>query len=85
MGIPQFWRLTSQNYKLVGEVCTRCGNAIFPPRDLCPECHRPAYDLPESEHRQAHLSDTVFDDSPGYIIYALDTAVQSRVEEIIPA
>jgi uncharacterized OB-fold protein len=44
MGIPQFWRLQNQNYKLVGEVCNRCGNKIFPPRDVCPDCGQPAYE-----------------------------------------
>ena len=44
MGIPQFWRLQRQNYKLVGEECTHCGRKIFPPRDVCPECQRPAYE-----------------------------------------
>lgn len=44
MGIPQHWRLQRQSYNLVGEVCNRCGNKIFPPRDVCPECQKPAYE-----------------------------------------
>lgn len=32
------WRLQKERYKLVGEVCLDCIQAIFPPRDLCPNC-----------------------------------------------
>lgn len=37
-GVPQFWRLRDQNYRLVGEVHRECGAKIFPPRDVCPRC-----------------------------------------------
>jgi uncharacterized OB-fold protein len=26
----------------VGEICEKCGERIFPPRDVCPECAAPA-------------------------------------------
>ncbi|MGC8838199.1 MAG: Zn-ribbon domain-containing OB-fold protein [Anaerolineae bacterium] len=42
MEIPRHWRLNNQRYALVGEVCDRCGAKLFPPRDVCPECGRPA-------------------------------------------
>jgi uncharacterized OB-fold protein len=42
MSIPRNWRLRNQRYRLVGEVCHRCGFKIFPPRDVCPECEAPA-------------------------------------------
>jgi uncharacterized OB-fold protein len=42
MEIPRHWRLNNQRYALVGEVCERCGAKLFPPRDVCPECGRPA-------------------------------------------
>ncbi len=42
MQVPQNWRIQKQRYTLVGEVCTHCGNKIFPPRDICPECDKPA-------------------------------------------
>jgi len=29
---------------LTGEVCRSCGARLFPPRDVCPECSRPAYE-----------------------------------------
>jgi uncharacterized OB-fold protein len=44
MGIPAYWRTRTQRYALVGEVCHKCGAKIFPPRDVCPECARPASD-----------------------------------------
>jgi uncharacterized OB-fold protein len=42
MQIPRYWRLQKQRYSLVGEVCDKCGNKIFPPRDICPDCDAPA-------------------------------------------
>ncbi|MFP4394060.1 MAG: Zn-ribbon domain-containing OB-fold protein [Anaerolineales bacterium] len=36
------WRLRGQRYRLEGEVCDHCDAVIFPPRDICPECHQPA-------------------------------------------
>lgn len=45
MEIPRHWRLKKQRYALVGEVCPHCDAKIFPPRDVCPECHQEAKDL----------------------------------------
>ncbi len=42
MDIPRHWRLRSQRYALVGEVCPNCEAKLFPPRDVCPECGAPA-------------------------------------------
>jgi uncharacterized OB-fold protein len=42
MQIPRYWRLGPQRYGLVGEVCESCGAKLFPPRDVCPVCQRPA-------------------------------------------
>jgi uncharacterized protein len=42
MRIPKHWRLQSQRYRMVGEVCDNCGEKLFPPRDVCPECSKPA-------------------------------------------
>jgi uncharacterized OB-fold protein len=38
MHIPQNWRVKTQRYALIGEQCPSCGQFIFPPRDICPEC-----------------------------------------------
>ena len=40
--IPSNWRLQGQRYRMVGEVCDHCGAKLFPPRDVCPECSKPA-------------------------------------------
>jgi uncharacterized OB-fold protein len=42
MEIARHWRLKKQRYALVGEVCPHCDAKIFPPRDVCPECHHEA-------------------------------------------
>jgi len=42
MEIPRYWRTQRQRYRLVGEVCDKCGAKLFPPRDVCPECAKPA-------------------------------------------
>jgi uncharacterized OB-fold protein len=39
MEIARHWRLKQQRYALMGEVCPHCEAKIFPPRDVCPECH----------------------------------------------
>lgn len=71
MGVPQFWRLQSQNYRLVGEVCKHCGNKIFPPRDVCPECYEPAYEPYAFSGRGEVYSFTTVHNAPeGYGEYA---------------
>jgi uncharacterized OB-fold protein len=42
MSVSQNWRLERQRYRLQGEECSHCGAKIFPPRDACPECAKPA-------------------------------------------
>lgn len=39
MEIARHWRLRQQRYNLIGEVCPSCDTKIFPPRDICPNCH----------------------------------------------
>jgi len=38
--IPRFWRENPSRYNLVGVRCDNCGRVFFPPRDICPVCHR---------------------------------------------
>lgn len=42
METPRHWRLKSQRYGLVGEICPHCEMKIFPPRDICPSCGKEA-------------------------------------------
>ncbi len=42
MQVARHWRTRNQRYSLTGEVCETCGDKIFPPRDICPECDAPA-------------------------------------------
>ena len=44
MHIARNWRVERQRYTLAGETCHSCGSKVFPPRDICPESAKPAYD-----------------------------------------
>jgi uncharacterized paraquat-inducible protein A len=41
MAVPNLWRTKKQRYSLHGEVCVHCARAVFPPREICPHCHKP--------------------------------------------
>lgn len=38
MAVPNLWRTKNQRYRLQGEICPACSNAVFPPRQVCPRC-----------------------------------------------
>jgi uncharacterized OB-fold protein len=38
MEITRHWRLKTQRYRLKGPTCPVCGQLIFPPRPVCPDC-----------------------------------------------
>jgi len=40
MTAARFWRETGARYNLKGTRCGVCGAAFFPPREICPGCHR---------------------------------------------
>lgn len=40
MNVPRFWRKIQNRYNLVGTKCNNCGQAYFPPRNICPNCRR---------------------------------------------
>lgn len=40
MNVPRFWRKIEKRYNLVGTKCSNCGQAFFPPRNICPNCRR---------------------------------------------
>jgi len=43
MAIPRFWRETPSRYNLYGSECGNCGMVHFPPRVICPKCHRKSF------------------------------------------
>jgi uncharacterized OB-fold protein len=43
MAIPNLWRNKKQRYSLQGDVCVHCERAVFPPREVCPHCHKPMH------------------------------------------
>ncbi|TET91994.1 MAG: Zn-ribbon domain-containing OB-fold protein [Methanomassiliicoccales archaeon] len=50
MGIPRFWRETPSRYNLIGTKCGSCGMIHFPPRVICPSCHRKSIGKMERTH-----------------------------------
>jgi uncharacterized OB-fold protein len=40
MPAPRFWRENPSRYNLIGVKCGNCGKVLFPPRSVCPVCHR---------------------------------------------
>ncbi|KAA3665435.1 MAG: Zn-ribbon domain-containing OB-fold protein [Chloroflexi bacterium] len=64
MEVSRHWRLQEQRYKLVGETCEHCGTKLFPPRDVCLECEKPAYELYTFEGVGEVYSYTTIYDAP---------------------
>ena len=44
----RFWREIPSRYNLIGSKCGNCQKTFFPPRILCPECHRKSVGKMES-------------------------------------
>ncbi|WP_188680321.1 Zn-ribbon domain-containing OB-fold protein [Thermogymnomonas acidicola] len=38
--VSRIWRESEHRYRLTGRRCGNCGRTYFPPRDVCPVCHR---------------------------------------------
>jgi hypothetical protein len=53
-----FWDATAQG-KLVLPKCKKCGNVIWYPRDICPECHSIGVDWIDASGRGTIYSFTV--------------------------
>jgi len=66
--IARHWRLNSQRYQLVGEECPECGNKMFPPRDVCPECsdNSPQPEFKFSGQGEVYSHTTVHNPPEGY-------------------
>lgn len=65
--IPRFWRENPSRYNLVGVKCENCGRVFFPPREICPVCHRESI----GKMKKIHLSGkgrvysyTIVEDTP---------------------
>ena len=42
MAIPNLWRTKKQRYSLQADICVHCSELMFPPREVCPHCHKAA-------------------------------------------
>mgnify|MGYP000858011331 FL=1 len=40
MAVARFWRENASRYNLIGSKCGVCERVYFPPRSVCPTCHR---------------------------------------------
>jgi uncharacterized OB-fold protein len=40
MTVARFWRENDSRYNLIGAKCGNCERLYFPPRTVCPVCHR---------------------------------------------
>ncbi len=82
MSLPRHWRLQDQRYALVGEVCTKCGAKLFPPRDVCPECNKPAYEpYVFSGRGEIYSYSTIFQAPLGYEEFVPYTVALVRLDE----
>ncbi len=82
MGVPRNWRLQQQRYRLEGEICDKCGEHIFPPRDVCPACEAPAKTPVRFSGRgEIYSYSTVYTPPRGFEEYAPYTVALVRLEE----
>ena len=82
MGLPTHWRLKNQRYRLIGEVCLKCGAKLFPPRDVCPECSKPAYEpFTFSGKGEVYSHSTMYQAPDGYQEFVPYTVALVRLEE----
>ncbi len=76
------WRLKGQRYRLEGEECPHCSAKIFPPRDVCPECHQPAKEpYTFSGRGEVYTFSTVYHVPQGFEDYAPYTVALVQLEE----
>ncbi len=82
MHIARNWRVKKQRYSLQGETCHHCGTKVFPPRDICPECAKPAYDpLQLSGQGEVYSHTTVYDAPVGFQHQAPYSLALVRLDE----
>lgn len=82
MEVSRHWRLKTQRYNLVGEVCPNCGVKLFPPRDVCLECEAPAKELfTFSGLGEVYSYTTIYDAPAGFEKYAPYTVALVKLAE----
>jgi uncharacterized OB-fold protein len=82
MEIPRHWRLKKQRYALMGEVCPHCDAKIFPPRDVCPECHGEAKEpFAFSGKGEIYSYTTIYEAPSGYDANAPYTVALVKLNE----
>ena len=82
MEMSRHWRLQQQRYGLLGEQCNHCGEKLFPPRDVCPECTQDAQEVYRfSGMGEVYSYSTVFDPPAGYEGNAPYTMALVKLEE----
>lgn len=82
MEVSRHWRLKTQRYNLVGEVCPNCGIKLFPPRDVCLECEAPAKELfTFSGLGEVYSYTTIYDAPAGFEKYAPYTVALVKLAE----
>ena len=82
MSIPRHWRLQNQRYSMVGEVCNQCGVKLFPPRDVCPECSKPAYEpFTFSGNGRIYSYSTIYQPPAGYEEFVPYTVAMVELDE----
>jgi uncharacterized OB-fold protein len=80
--IPRNWRLQQQRYRLVGEICEKCGARIFPPRDVCPECETVEQrEVAFSGRGQVYSYSTVYHAPRGFEEFVPYTVALIQLEE----
>jgi uncharacterized OB-fold protein len=66
----------------MGEVCDKCGVKIFPPRDVCPECTKPAKEpFAFSGRGEIYSYSTVYNPPRGFEEFSPYMVALIRLEE----
>lgn len=82
MEVSRDWRLQKQRYGLVGEMCDHCGNKMFPPRDVCPNCATEAKTLYQFSGRgEVYSYTTVYEAPEGFGFLGPYTVALIKLEE----
>ncbi|MCO6449233.1 MAG: Zn-ribbon domain-containing OB-fold protein [Caldilineales bacterium] len=82
MHIARNWRVKKQRYSLTGEICHHCGSKVFPPRDVCPDCTKPAYDpFRLSGRGEVYSFTTVYEAPAGFQAQAPYNLALIKLEE----